>query len=223
MWIACRTVFGWKFMERLPKLAEWVDYEPVITEHVTQSLPANSLARMKILVGRRVGLRNHDHGSDVSGESPAPYGTRPGWNEPRLMRRTMHRKYWDFTWQNTFVVNIRGDIIEVGFPLPQTSPGRSRSIQIARHVLLSLSKTKTRWKTHKKRRKTIDSKSLLNETRFAAISEWRINRKSLDKAEDYKFLCIMSLRSKSRAMLVIPFMIWSLQRAWNWLKWSCRQ
>lgn len=65
-------------MGHLPKLAEWMDYEPVITEHVTQSLLANGLARMKVLIGGRVGLGNHDHGSGASGESPAPYGTRPG-------------------------------------------------------------------------------------------------------------------------------------------------
>lgn len=76
MWIACWTVFGWKFMEHLPKLAEWMDYEPVITRHVTPGLPANRLGRMKALSGGRVGLGDHDHGSDASGKSPAPYGTR---------------------------------------------------------------------------------------------------------------------------------------------------
>lgn len=53
-----------------------MDYEPVITEHVTQGLPAIRLGRMKALSGRRVELGDHDHGSDASGESPAPFGTR---------------------------------------------------------------------------------------------------------------------------------------------------
>lgn len=222
MWIACRTVFGWKFMEHLPKLAEWMDYEPAITEHVTQGLPANRLGRMKALSGGRVRLGDHDHGSGASGESPAPYGTRRSCKQSFANSITMHRRESRFH----LAKHIRGQLwrhrswVSGAARFPRTF-----SIHLHRQTcfIIALENENSTKDAQKATKHNQELKSLLNGTTFAAISEWWINRKSLDKAEDYKFLCIMSLRSKSRAMLVIPFMIWSLQRAWKWLKWSCRQ
>lgn len=47
---------------------------------------------------------------------------------------------------------------------------------------------------------------------ITAIIEGKL-RERFNKAEDYKFRCIMSLRSKSHALLVIPFVIFMLPEA----------